>query len=204
MITALWSWLQADPYLRLFPLILLEGPLTTMLAGALVTAGAMTFPLAGALAVAAELTADTAFFTVGRLSRGPQVHAVLTRFGLTAARRAVLEVAVARNLPGVLLGAKVADAAAIPMIIAAGASGVGYARFMAWSGVLSIPKAVLLLTVGAVFGTQATSLLTPTTTAVLVLATVAVFLTATTVRHRHRAGSSRPATSTPRLEGALQ
>ena len=205
MSTALWSWLQADPYLLLFPLILVEGPLATLLAGSLVAAGAMSFPLAGALAVAAELTADAAIFTAGRLSRGPRARARLARVGLTAARRGALELAVTRDLPGLLLGAKVADAAAVPVILAAGASGVGYARFLAWSAALSIPKALLLLALGAVFGTQVTALLTPGATAGLVLAALAALVAVTTVRRRRAAATSRtthqPAT-TRHLEGA--
>lgn len=130
MSVAIWSWLQADSYLLLFPLIVIEGPLTTVLAGTLVSAGAMTFPLAGALAVAAKVAADTAVFTAGRLSRHPRTQAVLTRFRLTAERRARTEAAVSGNLPGLLLGAKVADLAAIPVILAAGASGTGYLRFL--------------------------------------------------------------------------
>lgn len=196
MSTALWSWLQADPYLLLFPLIVVEGPLATLLAGALVAAGAMTLPLAAALAVAAELTADAAVFTAGRLSRGPRAHARLTRFGLTAARRGALEVAVTRNLPGLLAGAKVADAAAVPVILAAGASGVGYARFLAWSAALSIPKALLLLALGAAFGTRVSSLLTPGATAGLALAALAAFVTVTTVRRR-RATRARSTSTTP-------
>lgn len=203
MSTALWSWLQADPYLLLFPLILLEGPLSTVLAGVLAGAGAMTFALAAVLAVAAELTADTAIFTAGRWGLGGRAEAVLTRSGLTAARRAGLAVAVDGNLPGLLLGAKVADVAAIPVILAAGASGTSYPRFLMWSLALSIPKALLLLTVGAAFGTQAADLLTPTTTAALGLAALGVFMTITTVRHR-RTGTRRPADAIPQLEGALQ
>ena len=191
---ALWSWLQADPYLLLFPLILVEGPLATLLAGALVAAGAMTFPLAGVLAVAAEVTADAAIFTAGRLSRGPRARARLARLGLTEARRGALEAGVTRNLPGLLAGAKVADAAAVPVILAAGASGVGPARFLAWSAALSIPKALLLLALGAAFGTQVTSLLSPGATAGLVLAALAAFATVSAVRRR-RTGPTQPATT---------
>lgn len=66
---------------------------------------------------------------------------------------------------------------------------------------MSIPKVLLLLTVGAVLGIQAAALLTPTTTAVLALTAVAAFVTITTVRHR-RTGTRRPEGATPKLEGA--
>lgn len=189
MVQALWSAVQVHPYLALFPLILLEGPLATLVAGSLVAVGAMTFPLAGVLAVAAELTADVAYFTVGRLGRQARVRRHLHRLGLTDARRAPLEASLQRNLPGVLLGAKVADAAAIPVLLAAGMSGVGYGRFIAWNLALTIPKSLLLLTVGSIFGAQLTRFLSPTTGALVALAALVAYLLVTAHRRSRREGA---------------
>lgn len=196
MVEALWSVVHLHPYLVLFPLIFIEGPLATVFAGSLVAVGAMSFPLAGALAVAAEVSADIAFFALGRLGRLEPVRRHLHRLGLTDARRAPLEASLARNLPGVLLGAKVADAGAIPVILAAGASGVGYGRFLAWDLALSVPKSLLLLAVGAVFGTQLTRFLSPTTSVLVALAALAAYVAVTTYR------TSRSTSRTPTPEGA--
>lgn len=182
MIEALWSAVQVHPYLALFPLILLEGPLATVAAGSLVAVGAMSFPLAGMMAIAAELTADTAFFAAGRLGRHERVRRHLHRLGLTEARRVPLEASLERNLPAVLAGAKVADAAAIPVILAAGASGVGFARFMAWNLALSIPKSLLLLTLGSLFSTQLGAFFSPTTSVLVALGALAAYLLVTSYR----------------------
>lgn len=184
MVEALWSMAQGHPYLVLFPLVVLEGPIATVVAGSMVAAGAMTLPWAGALVVAAELTADTAIFTVGRLARHGRVGALAARLGLTPARRAPLEAALARNLPAVLAGAKVADAAAVPVILAAGASGVGYGRFIGWNLLLSAVKAGVLLTAGVVFGTRLAGALTPTAAVVLVAGVVAASTTVRALRQR--------------------
>lgn len=190
--TLLWSLVLAQPYLALLPLLLVEGPLATVTAGTLVAAGVMSFPLAGLLAVGADLAADTVFFFAGRATRHPRLARVLPRLGLTDTRRGLVELAVRRNLPGVLLGAKVADAAAIPVLLAAGAAGVSYPRFLAWNVAITIPKSLLLLTAGAVFGTQLTRLLTPTSTALVAMAGLAAYLLVIIIRN-HRRGRARTA-----------
>ncbi len=47
--------LEAHPYLLLFPLVLLEGPIATVAAGLLVATGIMSWPVAYAVAVPADL-----------------------------------------------------------------------------------------------------------------------------------------------------
>lgn len=185
MIEALWGLVQAHPYLALFPLIFLEGPMATLAAGSLIPPGAVTFPLAGALAVLAEMSADTALFTVGRLGRREGARCRLHHLGLTEARCAALE----RNLPGVLLGAKVADAAAIPVILAAGMSRIGYRRFLAWNLLLTVPKSLLLLGFGALFGTQLARFLSPTSGALLAAVVVGAYLLITTLRKTRLQGA---------------
>jgi membrane-associated protein len=194
VVEALWSLAQAHPYLALFPLILLEGPLATLVAGSLVAVGAMTFPLAGGLAVAAEMTADLAIFTAGRLGRHERLRPHLHRLGLTDARRAALEASTAR-LPWVLAGAKVADVAAIPVILAAGASGVGYARFLTWDLALTTPKSLLLLALGALVGTQLQTSASPTTGVLVAVGAVAAYLALRALR------ALRTSRRAARLEG---
>lgn len=201
MIEALWPAVEVHPYLVLFPLIVIEGPLATVVAGSLVAAGTMTFPLAGALAIAAEISADTAFFTAGRLARHQRVARHLPRLGLTEARRAPLEASLARNLPGVLAGAKIADAAAIPVILAAGASGVGYGRFLAWNLALSVPKSLLLLALGAVFGIQAKSFFTPATSVLVAVGAVAAYLALASYRTSRAARTAHRSSGITHLQG---
>lgn len=195
MVEALWSLIQLHPYLALFPLMLLEGPLATVAAGALVGAGKMTFFLAGALAVVAEVTADLAIFTAGRFSRHERLRRLLSRLGVTEARRAPLEASLTRNLPGVLAGAKVVDAAAVPVILAAGASGVSYTRFVSWNLALSIPKSLLLLSVGALFGAQVSRFLSPTTSLLAALGGLAAYLLVITFRNARRTAALQGAQS---------
>jgi hypothetical protein len=57
--------LEAHPYLLLFPLVLLEGPIATVAAGLLVATGIMSWPVAYAVAVTADLAGDTPYRRLG-------------------------------------------------------------------------------------------------------------------------------------------
>jgi membrane protein DedA with SNARE-associated domain len=151
----LTSLLSAHPYLLLFPLVVVEGPLATVCAGFLVSLGLMSWPFAYPLAVTADLTGDTFYYLLGRSGRRPRVRHHLARSGLTARRLARLEGAFRKkNLAKTLVGAKIADVAAIPALVAAGLAKVGYGRFLAWDSVATLPKTAVLMALGFIFGAQ--------------------------------------------------
>jgi membrane protein DedA with SNARE-associated domain len=164
---ALLSLLSAHPYLLLFPLVLVEGPLATICAGFLISVGVMSWPLAYLLAVTADLTGDSLYYVLGRSGRRPRVHRHLARLGLTGRRRAKLERALRKDLPRTLVGAKIADVAAIPALVATGLAKVGYGRFLVWDSVATLPKTAALMILGFFFGAQIGPYLDPGSTAIL-------------------------------------
>jgi membrane protein DedA with SNARE-associated domain len=153
------SLLEAHPYLLLFPLILLEGPIATIGAGLLVATGLMAWPLAYAIAVAADLAGDSLYFGLGRGARRPGAGRLLARLGLGPERLEAMETSFSGNAGRAILGAKVVDAAAIPVFVTAGLTKVGYARFLGWTLAATMPKAALLMIVGYFASQQAIALL---------------------------------------------
>lgn len=184
MIATLWSFLTVHPYLALAPLVLVEGPLATILAGGLVAAGALVWPGALALVVGADLAADCVYYLLGREGRRPWALRILRRLGLDEAREERLSRALATRLPAVLAGAKIADIAAVPTMLAAGFSGVGLRRFLTWNGAITMVKSSLLLTLGALFAAQVVPLVTPVTAVALLAAVVGSALLARTIVRR--------------------
>lgn len=184
MIATLWSFLMDHPYLALVPLVLVEGPLATVLAGGLVAAGALVWPAALALVIGSDLAADCVYYLLGREGRRPWARRVLRRLGLDETRQQRLSRALAARLPQVLLGAKVADVAAVPTMLAAGFSGVALRRFLTWNGVITIVKSSLLLTLGVLFAAQVVPLVTPATAVALLAAVVGSALLARTLARR--------------------
>ena len=63
-----------------------------------------------------------------------------------------------RNAGKALVGAKIADFAAVPVFVAAGLTRVGYGRFLAWTAAATVPKAGLLMLGGYFAGEQALAL----------------------------------------------
>ncbi len=150
--------LEAHPYLLLFPLVVLEGPISTIAAGLLVATGVIGWPAAFAIAVAADLTADTCYYLLGRSARCPRIARRLARLGLTREKLAAMEASFKRNDGRALVGAKVVDLASVPVFVAAGLTKVGYGRFLAWMAAATVPKAALLMLGGYFAGGQALAL----------------------------------------------
>jgi membrane-associated protein len=177
-VETLFSLLEAHPYLLLFPLVAVEGPLATLCAGLLVAAGLVSWPLAYPLVVAADLLGDAFYYLVGRSARRSRLRGHLPRFGLTDERLAELGRAFRKNEGKVLVGAKVADLAAIPTFVAAGLVRVGFGRFLAWTLAATLPKAALLMVLGFLFGLPAARYLDPLTMFALVLIVLSGYLAA--------------------------
>lgn len=182
---AVLSLLEAHPYLLLFPLVMLEGPLATLCAGFLVAAGFANWPVVYAIAVGADLTADTLYYLLGRSGRRPLPRRLVRRLGLTEGRLAKLEKEVRANAAKALIGAKIVDAAAIPVLVATGLAKVAYGRFMTWNVPATLSRAAVLMALGYFFGEQAVQYLDRTSAFVtLVALAVAVWLAARVLSKR--------------------
>lgn len=194
--TKVWGYVLAHPYLVMFSLMVVEGPVAMVTSGMLVATGAMSFAIAVLLAVAADVGADTAYFFAGRLARrstaNGRVTRLLARMGATAERRSRLEASVRHSLAKILLGAKVFDSAAIPVIATAGGAGVPYLRFLRWNLAITVPKATLLLLVGALVGEKVRPYLTPANGLLFAAAGIGLWLALFGVR-KAWAARSQPA-----------
>ena len=184
--TRLWGYVVAYPYAVMFVLTLVEGPVAMVTSGMLVATGVMAFILALLLVVVADVAADSVYFFAGRLARhgaaDGRVNRLLARMGATAERRARLEASVQRRLARVLLGAKVFDTAAIPVIAAAGGSGIPFRRFLGWNLAFTVPKATLLLLVGVLVGERVRPYLNPANGVLLLAGGLGLWLALLAVR----------------------
>jgi membrane-associated protein len=154
-VQGLLSLLEAHPYLWLFPLAVVEGPLVAMVAGSMVSLGLVSWPLAYPLVVAADLLGDTAFYLLGRFGHRPQVRRALGRLGVKRSSLDALEAVFRKRGARVLVGGKLTHFAGAPVLAAAGLARVGYGRFLLWNLVATIPKSAALMAAGYLFGLQA-------------------------------------------------
>jgi membrane protein DedA with SNARE-associated domain len=188
-VVKIWAYVLAHPYLVMFSLMVVEGPLAMVTSGMLVATGVMSFLVVLLLAVVADVSADSAYFFAGRLARrstaNGRVTRLLARLGATAEKRARLEASMHHRLAHIMLGAKVFDSAAIPVIVTAGGAGVGYLRFLRWNVAITVPKVLLLLLVGALIGDRVRPYLTAANGLLLAAAGLAVGLAVFGVRRLH-------------------
>lgn len=185
MIALLWSWVSVHPYLVLAPLVLVEGPLATIAAGALAAAGAASWAAVWAVVVAADLAADCAYFLLGRAGRRPWPARLLRRLGLDEERHQRLSKALSAHLPRTIIGAKIADVAAVPTLLTAGLSEVPLRRFLPWTAGATAVKSTVLLVLGGLFGARIAPLLTPTTSLLVLAGVIATYLLVRALARSH-------------------
>lgn len=136
----------------LWPAMLIEGPIATLVAGSLVGAGVLAWWPVWLAATAADLIVDSLLFLLGRYGYGHRVTRLLRRLGLTESRWQSLRTTVETQLPRVVVGAKLVDIGAVPAFLAAGMAGVPYRRFLLWNVPVTAVRAALLTGVGALVG----------------------------------------------------
>lgn len=156
-VAAVTGLLGTSPLLVLGPAMVLEGPVATLVAGAMVGVGLLGWWPAWGVAVAADLVMDSLLYAIGRSGTGSRGARLLRRLGLTDARREQLNDRIGTHLPRVVLGAKLVDIGAVPAFLAAGLAGVGYRRFLAWNAPATAVRAAVLLGLGALVGSRLSS-----------------------------------------------
>jgi membrane protein DedA with SNARE-associated domain len=129
-----------------------EGPVVTVAAAALAGGGLVTWWMVWLAAASADVLADALIFALGRHGDHARVQRLLVRLGLTDQRRGSLTRQVHAHLPRVVIAAKLIDIAAVPTFLAAGLSGVGVRRFLAWVVPATVVRSGVLVGIGLLVG----------------------------------------------------
>jgi membrane protein DedA with SNARE-associated domain len=144
------------PYAALAPAMVLEGPVATFVGGTLVGAGHAALVLVWLLAFGTDLVLDSVLYLLGRAGRRagrhPRAARLTARLGFTAERQDALSRRARDRLGTVVAGAKLVDAGAVPAFLAAGWAGVGYARFLGWTALLTALRVSVLVGLGVLTG----------------------------------------------------
>jgi membrane protein DedA with SNARE-associated domain len=131
----------------MFPLALVEGPIITVIGGALARAGVM--PVLGVyiVAVIADLAGDAVMYGLGRLA--PWLPAgVRARLGLSQSRLDGLAAHFrARGATTLVIG-KLTHSAGFAVLVAAGAARMPFGRFLVVNLAATLPKAAAFLLLG--------------------------------------------------------
>jgi len=149
--TTIIQWLLTYKYFILFPVVVVEGPIATIIAGFLASIGHLNLYIAYGLIIVADVVGDSIYYALGRWG---------TRFverwghyiGLTIERVKKIELHYTHHAGKTLILGKLAHSIEIPFLVFAGIAKVSYRKFLLYVFIPSIPKSLLFILIGYYFG----------------------------------------------------
>ena len=148
----LLQWLSHYRYLLLFPLVAIEGPIVTVIAGFLASLGQMEFIIALIIVITGDLAGDTIYYLLGKWGGRPWMKRWGHYIGLNEHRIAKLETHFKKHPAKTLLLGKLAHGFGGPVLAAAGLADLPYLSFFLFNLAPTVPKSLLLFLLGFYFG----------------------------------------------------
>lgn len=146
------QWLIHYRYFLFFPIVVVEGPIITIVAGFLASLGQMNFYMAYILAFTGDLVGDSMYYCLGRWGSNPYLARWIKQLGLTKEKLAHLESYFVRHAGKTLILTKFTQGIGFAVLIAAGLARVPYRKFLWYNFLPTIPKSMILLLVGFYYG----------------------------------------------------
>ncbi|HKC04372.1 MAG TPA: VTT domain-containing protein [Patescibacteria group bacterium] len=139
-------------YIILFPLVVIEGPIVTVIAGFLVSIGFMSFTPAYMTIVVGDLTGDLLYYSVGRWWFNSFIHGFLKFLKIDLGKIQKLKTVIAKHKGKVLFFGKLSHAIGAPILVSAGLAEIPIKDFLWFNFLATLPKSLILLLVGYYFG----------------------------------------------------
>ena len=144
-------------YWLLFPAVIIEGPIATIIAGLLSVHGELNFFVSYLVVVVADTAADLGYYALGAFGESRVSQRLRSRLGITSSHIAKLQNGFSLHSWKVFLVGKVLHGPGITVLVAAGAARVPLLKFLSLNFAITVVKSFALLLIGYYFG-QALSL----------------------------------------------
>ncbi len=151
-LTTVISWLLQYRYAILFPLVIIEGPIVTILAGFLASLGQFNLFICYPLIVVGDVIGDLFMYAQGRWGGKPVVERWGRRFGIKPDLVERLEEHFKKHPGKTLVFGKISHFLGGPVLIAAGMARMSLPKFLWFNFLATLPKSLVLLLVGFYFG----------------------------------------------------
>jgi membrane protein DedA with SNARE-associated domain len=138
-------------YLILVPLAIIEGPITSVVAGFLSTSGIFNLLFVFPIMVMGDMVGDSIFYGLGRFGSGI-LHKYGHRVGATPEKLAEAKVYFANNHHKALIMSKLIHGIGLSGLIVAGSLKVPYPRYIKTCTLIAIGQSFIFLTLGVFFG----------------------------------------------------
>lgn len=139
-------------YLVLFPIVVFEGPIVTVIAGFLATSGRLDPFISFPLIVAGDLVGDTIYYFLGKWGGNKFALKWGKFFGLNESRLKKVERLFSMHGKKTLILGKLSHAIGVVILFAAGVVKFPYLNFLLLNLVATVPKSLALLLFGFFFG----------------------------------------------------
>ena len=151
-INQIFGLLYTYSYFVLFPLVVIEGPVTMIIAGFLVSLGFMDFLPTYLTIVSGDLVGDMIYYSAGRWWLNKTYRGVLNFFNINMKFVRRLEITLKKNKGPVLFFGKLSHAIGGIILFAAGSAEIPVRDFLEFNFLATLPKSLILLAVGYYFG----------------------------------------------------
>lgn len=146
------TWVLDYRYAILFPLIVIEGPITMIIAGYLSSLGFLSLVVTYIIAVVGDLAGDSAYYAIGRWGSMGFIDRYGKYIGLSRAGVAKLEQRFERQGGKILLAGKATHVIGGAFLVAAGLVKMPYGQFLWFNFLATLVKALGLILIGYYFG----------------------------------------------------
>ncbi|HKB88084.1 MAG TPA: VTT domain-containing protein [Patescibacteria group bacterium] len=151
-INHIFGLLYSYSYLVLFPLVVVEGPVVTIIAGFLVSLGFMDFTLAYMTIVVGDLAGDMLYYSAGRWWLNKTYKRVFKFLRINLNLFYKLESAIKKNKGPFLFFGKLSHAIGGLVLFASGSAMIPVREFLWFNFWGTLPKSLILIAVGYYFG----------------------------------------------------
>lgn len=146
------QWLIDYRYFVIFPIMVIEGPIITVISGFLSSMGYFNAFAVYAAAVIGDFVGDTLYYMAGYYGRNSFIGRWGHYVGITAKRVVRLERHFKRHSGKTLVLGKLSQGVGAVILVTAGAAKMNYWKFMGYNMVATMPKSFVLLLIGLYFG----------------------------------------------------
>ena len=146
------AWLLHFRYLALFPIVVAEGPIATILAGFFCSLGYLNFILAYLIIVAGDITGDAAYYAIGRWGREKFIGRWGKYIGRPLERIDNIEKHFQKHGSKTLFIGKMAHGIGAIFLVAAGLVRMPFIKFISANFIATLFKSLILLLIGYFFG----------------------------------------------------
>jgi len=144
--------LTAYKYFFLFPVVIVEGPIITVIAGFLSSLGILNIFIAYAVVVAGDIVGDSLYYSLGYYGRQEFIGRWGRFLWITPERVKHLEKHFKKHSGKTLMFGKLSHAIGGVVLVAAGASKMPFRKFIWYTFLPTLPKSLIFLLIGFYFG----------------------------------------------------